>query len=270
MQKLPASRGLAWLTGSVALLRAQWARLILIGLILQFLMGFTQAGVLGILFVLAVPALTAGVLQAMFSVEQGIRPSLFTLFSAFTSPERMMRLFVLGVVMIAAGTLTAGAMLAGSVETLNPELLSRLESGEVEALALIDPVALQRIVLSVIAGVAISGSIGYFAIPLIWFQGKSTGTAILNGLTGMFRNWLPFLVMGALLMVVAIPVVIIIAVLFSRPGGGSGISAILTLIMLLVMVIYQLLLFGAQYLSFKEVFGTGHPDTSSESNQLVA
>ena len=72
MQKLPASRGLAWLAGSLALLRSQMARLLLIGLVLQFLMGFTQAGVLGIAFVLVIPALSAGVLQAMFSVEQGV------------------------------------------------------------------------------------------------------------------------------------------------------------------------------------------------------
>ena len=233
-------------------------------------MGFTQAGVLGIAFVLAIPALSAGVLQAMFSVEQGVRPSLLTLFSAFSSPQRLMRLLVLGVVMIAAGMLTAAAMLSGSVEALNPELLSRLERGDVEALAMIDPVALQRIVLSVIAGVAMSGSIGYFAIPLIWFRGRSTGAAILSGLTGMLRNWLPFLVMGALLTAMAIPVVIIIATLISSPAGGSGTYAILTLIMLLVMVIYQLLLFGAQYLSFKEIFGTGQTDPTSQDSQLVA
>ena len=195
---------------------------------------------------------------------------------AFTLIEIILAVTVSAVIMTSVATLLSLSLKGWEIGNANDELsmhaqlLSSLESGEVEALALIDPVALQRIVLSVIAGVAMSGSIGYFAIPLIWFRGKSTGAAILNGLTGMFRNWLPFLVMGALLMVVAIPVVIIIAVLFSRPGGGSGASVILTLIMLLVMVMYQLLLFGAQYLSFKEVFGTGQPDTSSESNQLVA
>lgn len=270
VQKLPASRGLAWLAGSLALLRSQLARLLLIGLAMQFLLGFTQAGVLGILFVLAVPALSAGVLQAMFSVEQGVRPPLLILFSAFSSPQRLMRLLVLAVIMIAVGTLTAGLMLSGSMEALTPELLSRLERGDVEALAMIDPVALQRIVLSVLAGVAVSGSIGYFAIPLIWFRGQSTGTAILSGLTAMLRNWLPFLVMGALLTVMAIPVVIIIATLFSTPAAGSGASIVLTLIMLLVMVIYQLLLFGTQYLSFKEVFGTGMAPPGSEGSHLVA
>jgi hypothetical protein len=39
-----------------------------------------------------------------------------------------------------------------------------------------------------------------------------------------------------------------------------------------MLVAYQLVLFGAQYLSFREVFGTGQAeiDTGSGDDQLVA
>ena len=99
----------------------------LIGLVFQFLMGLTQFGALGILMVLSVPALTAGVLNAMSLAALGLRPPLMTLFIAFSSPERLMRLFLLSAVMIVAGMLSAGLFLSGSADMFDQDLLTRLE-----------------------------------------------------------------------------------------------------------------------------------------------
>ena len=272
MKKLPAARGLAWFSGSITLLRAQPARLLLIGLVLQLLMGLTQVGALGFLLIVAIPALTAGVMQSMSVVERGFRPSLMTLFCAFSEPQKVLRFFVLSLVMITIGTLTAGAMLSGIAGSIDAEFLAKLEEGDLEAIAMANPALIQRVAMALALGLMVSGTIVYFSVPLIWFRNRPTGAAILEGLVGMLRNWLPFLVLGGLLAVVAMPVAILTITLLANSLSAGASSTILTLIMLLMMVAYQLLLFGAQYLSFKEIFGTGEEDTESVSDdsQLVA
>ncbi len=272
IKKFPASRGLAWFTGSVNLLRAQPARLLLIGLILQFLMGFTQMGALGFLLILAIPALTAGVMQSMSMVERGFRPPLMTLFSAFTDPQKIIRLFILSLVMFAIGTLVAGIMLSGISDSLDAQFLAQLEQGDFEAIALANPEVIQRLAIALAVGLMLSASVVYFSVPLVWFRDKPAGTAILEGLVGMLRNWLPFLVLGGLLAIVAMPVAILTITLLVNSMSGGISSTFLTLVMLLMMVAYQLLIFGAQYLSFKEIFGSGGEESElkQDESQFVA
>ncbi|NND43861.1 MAG: hypothetical protein HKN58_00960 [Xanthomonadales bacterium] len=268
MNRAPARRGFAWLAGSLGLVRAQPARLLLIGLVLQFLTGFSQFGTLGFLFVLAVPALTAGVLQALYLVSLGHRPPLMVLFSAFSIPLRLFRLFVLSMVMIAVGMLAAGALLSGSLAGLDPAIIARLEQGDMSALAGADPAVLQRMMLSLALGVLASGALGFFAIPLVWFSGQSAGAALLNGLAAIFRNVLPLLAMVVGLVILAFPVLVLVSLLL---GSGQA-SPVLTLLVLFVLVAYQLVVFGAQYLAFRELFGApADPDKADPGDdQLVA
>ncbi|MFT5139398.1 MAG: hypothetical protein ACI9H8_001594 [Lysobacterales bacterium] len=272
IKKLPASRGLAWFSGSLILLRAQPVRLLLIGLVLQFLMGFTQMGALGFLLILAIPALTAGVMQSMSLVERGHRPPLMTLFCAFSEPQKVTRLFVLSLVMIAVGALTAGGMLSGLADTLDAELLRQLEEGDLEAIAMANPELIQRLALALVVGLMVSTFLVYFSVPLVWFLNRPAGAAILEGLAGMLRNWLPFLVLSGLLAIVAMPLVILTVFMLVGAFSTGASSNMLTLLMLLLMVAYQLLLFGAQYLSFKEIFGNGEENSEMDSNdgQLIA
>jgi hypothetical protein len=272
INRLPASKGLAWFAGSVALFRSQPARLLLIGLVLQFLMGFTQAGALGLLLVLAIPVLTAGVMQAMSMVERGLTPPLMTLFCAFSESQKTMRLFILGLVVIAVGLLCASFLLSGAVQSMDADFLAKLEQGDIEALTMADPLLIQRLAIALIVGLMVSGSIAYFSVPLIWFHNLSVGTAILEGLVGMLKNWAAFLVLGGLMALVFVPVAMVTSALLLSTTGGGALSTILTLLMLLMMVAYQLLVFGSQFMSFRDVFGTGkeEPDGQHDDNQLVA
>ena len=61
---LPARQGIAWLAQGVALIRAQPARLLFLAVLLQLILGLTRVPLLGLFVILAVPALSAGVLQA--------------------------------------------------------------------------------------------------------------------------------------------------------------------------------------------------------------
>ena len=205
MKRFPPSQGLKWVKGSFSLLKTQTYRLVLIGLILQFLTGFSQAGTFGLLFVMAIPALSAGVLQAMYMVSNGLVPPVMVLFVAFQSSARLLRLFVLSLVLMAAGLLAASSVMSGSIDAIGPDILGALERGDVAALQAADPEVLQMLAASALTGLAVSGLLAYFTIPLVWFSGYTLGRAIGVGLKALLRNILPFLVQVTALFVLAIP-----------------------------------------------------------------
>jgi hypothetical protein len=272
IERLPAGRGLAWLTAALELLRRQPFRLLLFGLVMQFLAGLTQAGALGILFVLSVPALTAGILRAFYTVDSGQRPPLIMLFSAFGSPDRLLRLVLLGGLMLAGAIAAVMLVLSGTIAGMPPDTLARLEQGDVEALLTVDPGILERLMFALIAGLLISGTLSYFAVPLIAFMDLPLGRAIAAGLSGMLRNWRPFLVLGLVLAVLAVPVAVLSALVLGLSATGSGVSPLLTLLMLLAAVIYQMIVFATQYVAFREIFGLRPPAArlTEDGGQLVA
>ncbi len=269
---LPAGRGMAWLTISLVLLRRDALRLLLLGLLLQFLAGLTQVGALGILFVLSVPALSAGMLQAMHGVEAGMRPSPTTLFVAFGRSDRLLRLILLGGLMIGLAVGAVAVVLSGVISGLDPETLVRLEQGDVDALLSVDPAILERLMLALAVGLLVSGTLSFFAVPLIWFKNLPLGRAIMLGLSGMARNWKPLLVLGVFLGVLGLPAVLISSLVLTLSATGGEGSPLLTLLMLSVAVVYQLLLFASQYVSFREIFALPSPQGRSPSpeGQLVA
>jgi hypothetical protein len=270
----PAVRGLSWLTHALTLLGKQPLRLLLLGLVLQLLAGLTQAGALGILFVLMVPALTAGILRAMYLVDAGYSPPLATLFSAFTSPDRLLRLMLLGGLILLGGVAAVMVALSEILASMEPDVLARLEQGDVEVLLGMDPRILQRLLLALVAGLLLSGTVSYFAIPLVAFMNQPLGRALLDGLWAMLKNWRPFLVLGLMMAVLAVPVIILSALLLGLSAAGAGPSPILGLLMLFLAVVYQLLVFATQYTAFRDIFGLSRPAAESSGDdadgQLVA
>jgi len=268
----PAVRGLTWLTHAITLLGRQPLRLMLLGLVLQLLAGLTQAGALGILFVLFVPSLTAGILRAMYLIDGGYSPPLSTLFSAFGAGDRLLRLVLLGGLMLLGGVAAVMLALSGAISAMPPDTLARLEQGDVEALLNVDPAILQRLMLALVAGLLVSGALSYFAIPLIAFMNVSMGQALLTGLAGMLRNWRPFLVLGLMLAVLAVPVIIVSALVLGLSATGAGPSPLLGVIMLFLAVAYQLLLFATQYTAFRDIFELAQPAARppDDDAQLVA
>ena len=142
IHKLPASRGLAWISGSWEMIRRQPLRLLLIGLFFQLLLGFTQSSALGLLIVLCLPVLTAGMLHAFFVVEHVGKPPLGVLFLPFTRGESVGRLILLGASVLVIILLIMSAFMAGQVVDIDPEIISRIEQGvasRVERVAVIVP-----------------------------------------------------------------------------------------------------------------------------------
>ncbi len=273
IRKLPAAHGLAWLSGSWGLVKRQPLRLLLISLFFQFFLSFSQTGAMGLLVILCLPILSAGLLQAFFLVEHAEKPMLAVLFMPFTARKRIGSLLMLGAVAMALALLIVTLVLAGQVVDIDPEIILRVEKGDLDALQLIDPQVMETAVLSMALGAAVSGSITYFSIPLIWFRSVKMGRALVLGLMGLARNWRPLLVIGLLLAVLAVPIVLLFGSFYLSALNEGTASPLLGFLLLLIGPMFQLLLFGTQYLAFRDIFGldeTVMTQADKTDDQLVA
>ena len=273
IRKLPAARGLAWLSGSWGLIKRQPIRLLLISLFFQFLLSFSQTGALGLVVILCLPVLSAGLLQAFFQVEKGEKPMLAVLLMPFTAKQTIGSLLLLGGVAMALALVVVTLVMAGQMLDIDPDIIVRIEQGDLDALQLIDPQVLESAVLSMALGAAISGTITYFSIPLIWFRQQKTGSALIMGLKGLGRNWKPLLVIGLLLGVLAVPIVLLFGSFYLSALSEGTASTLLGFLLLMIGPMFQLLLFGTQYLAFRDIFGLDEAVAGSATqseDQLVA
>jgi hypothetical protein len=272
IQKLPAARGLAWVSGSWEMFKRQPLRLLLISLFFQFFLSFSQTGALGLVVILCLPVLSAGLLHAFYLVEQGEKPLLASMFMPFTAKDRIGSLLLLGAVSMILALLVVTFVLAGQMLEIDPYIILRIEQGDLDALQLIDPQVLESAVLAMALGAAISGSISYFSVPLIWFRKIKLGSALMMGPKGLGRNWKPLLVIGLFLGILAIPIVLLFGSFYVSALNQGPASTFLGFVLLMLGPIFQLMLFGTQYLAFRDIFGLGEDaaPVSKPDDQLVA
>ena len=272
IRKLPTARGLAWVSGSWGLVKRQPLRLLLISLFFQFILSFSQTGALGLVVILCLPVLSAGLLQAFFLVEHGDKPMLAVLFMPFTEKRSIGSLLLLGGLAMALALLLVTLVLAGQMVDLDPDIIVRIEQGDLDALQLIDPQVLESAVLAMGLGAAISGTITYFSVPLIWFRKLKMGSALLMGLKGLGRNWKPLLVIGLFLGILAVPIVLLFGSFYLSALSEGTASTLLGFLLLLLGPMFQLLLFGTQYLAFRDIFGLDETTVAANktNDQLVA
>jgi hypothetical protein len=270
---VPPRHGIAWLVQSMALLRAQPGRLLFIAVLLQIMMGLTQVPLVGFLLVLSVPALSAGVLQAIRVTAEGGRPAPALLFSPLLSGSHTGRLLSLGALVFAVGILTASLFLSGSEVVFDPDMLARLERGEIEALSVLDQDTLHRLVIAFVIGISVSGTLSYMTIPLIWFHDRKLGAALAGGLRALFANWKPFLVLVVAMAAVLVPVVVLAGIVISFAGSSGVLSVILLGLVMILLLAFQLILFATQYCAFGDIFGLeseSAPPAEKDDSQLVA
>ena len=271
IRKMPAARGLAWVSGSWGLVKQQPLRLLLISLFFQFLLSFSQMGPLGMVVILCLPVLSAGLLQAFFLVERGEKPMLAVLFMPFTAKGSIGSLLLLGGIAMAIALLVVTLTLAGQMLDIDPNIIVRIEQGDLDALQLIDPQVLQNAVFAMAIGAAISGSITYFAVPLIWFRKHGVGSALIMGLKALGRNWKPLLVIGLFLGLLAVPIVLLFGYFYLSALNEGAAATFLGFLLLMIGPMFQLLLFGTQYLAFRDIFGLDEAAVPAKaSDQLVA
>jgi hypothetical protein len=268
-----ASHGIAWLMQSLSLLRLQAGRLLLIGVLMQLILGLSQVPLISLLVIISVPGLTAGLLEAFHVTARGGAPDIRLLFRPLTSSAHSGRLFAIGALIFAVGVLSISLLLSGNQLALDPALMERIEQGDIDAVASLNQETLARMAMALLVGVAVSGTLSYFTIPLIWFGSSKIGPALVVGLKGLVLNWRPFLLLGLGLLLVLSLLGIVGAFLFSLTGSGGGLSLLIMGLILLLVMLFQLLLFGTQYCAYRDIFGFEEPPAAAppdNDSQLLA
>ena len=263
---LPPSSGLAWLLQSLRLLRAQAGRLLLIVMLMQLLLGLVQVPLLGLLVVLAVPALSAGILEAFHRVRVGASANLGLLFLPLASRGHIARFMALGAMVIVI-SIVCISFVMGSTTEIDETLLARLQAGDMAALEEIDPGFVTRLFAAFAISVAISGTLTFFSIPLVWFNNRPVALALGEGLKALLLNWKPMLILGLGLVVAFLPLSLVIALvmpmaLTEGPGGMVGMA-----LLMVALLLFQLLLFGTQYCSFADIYALGQPTTPESADE---
>jgi len=271
-RRLPAGSGFSWLLRGLTLLRLQPARLLLIAMFLQLLLGLTQIPLLGLIVIIAVPGLTAGLLEALHVTANGGRPQLKTLFQPLASAPHSGRLLMVGALVFAVGLVSMSVLLSGSDQLTDPAMLQRIEQGDLEALSQINQDSLRQIALAFLVGVGISGTLSYFTIPLIWFGRQKVGAALGAGLRALAINWKPFLALGLGMLLLLVPVGLVSGALFAIGSAGSLVTTLAMGVVLILLLAFQLMLFSTQYLAFRDIFAVpvATPPEARDDSQLVA
>ena len=274
---VPARRGLAWLIVAASLLRRQVWRLLTVAVLVQLLMSLTRIPVLGLLVAIAIPILSAGMLQCFHQVRGSLPASPLVLFSPLSDTRLAARLFLLGGLIGLIAIVLISWLLSGVEALRDPGLLARMEQGDLQAVLSLDPGVIQRIVLAISVGVGVSGTLAYFSVPLIWFRRLPIWAAIGTGLKALVRNWRPFLVLGLVLVALSFPLFLIMGLLVGMTAVSGGPGIIQYAILLFTVLVIQLLMFGTQYCAYCEIFELGvgagldsSGQADSPDDQLVA
>lgn len=271
-QVLPASRGKAWLVQSLGLLRLQAGRLLFIAVLMQILLGLVQVPLLGIFVILAIPALSAGILEAFNQAQRGNAPGVHLLFAALASGKHRGRFFLMGALIVAVSIVCVSFVL-GSTTEIDEALMLRLQQGDLAALEELDPTFMTRLFFSFLISMAIGGTMTFFSIPLVWFRDRKLGRALGEGLKALMANWKPMLVLGLALLVVFLPFSLLM-MLFVQLTVFGGLAGMLGMgLVMMLLLLFQLLLFGTQYCSFREIFGLETetaPEPPQDEGQLLA
>lgn len=237
---------------------------------MQFVVSGIRVPGLSLIVTLLLPGLTAGILLAFQRVGQGVRPPLATLFEPLFPSRTMLRLVGLGAVLMILAVLVIGALVADSLESLDPVIIERLEQGDPSALVSVDPAQLIPLVMGVAIGMAVAGTLGYFAIPLVAFRKVGTWAALIVGLRGLARNWKPFLFMAGFIFATGIPVFMVAIWLLGLSAGESGLGSLFVVLAMLLVLSWQVYLFGCQWVAFADVFPPAEDDREVPDDQLVA
>ena len=252
---LPAARGTAWLMESLAMLRAQAGRLLFMAVVMQVILSLAQVPLLGILIVLSVPGLGAGMLEAFHVTARGGLPTLGLLFRPLLSSPQRGRFFAMGAMVFVVGVVTISILVPASGNLPDEALLLRLQQGEVDALAELDPAFVRSLLMAFLVSIGISGTLSYLSIPLIWFYRRPFFAALGEGMQALLVHWKPFLMLGLGVMAVFIPIALLTGLLLRLSTAGGVIAVIATGLVMMLLLLFQLVLFGTQYCAARDIFG---------------
>lgn len=266
MRRVPIGRGVRWIADGANLLGhapGPLAGIAALWLLVSMVQFFPLVGPL--LLILFMPLLTAGLLTAFHRVARDERPGPLTLFDGWRNPQTRGPLIVLGLFVL-LGLLAIMAVFSAWLGAgASADDLTRLAESPEALMAFMAERTLWTLIIpvAIIGAVILAGL--YFGVPLVKFAGARPPAAVAASLRACLRNWAALLIFG----LVATGVVLagaLIAMLIAAPltlafGEGGGVLAQIP--MMLIALILQLVLSGAQYRAFVEIFG--EPDGEDET-----
>lgn len=209
------------------------------------------------LLALLTPLLTAGVMLAFDRIGEGKMPPPGTLVAAWTDPIRRSRLLSLGIFAMLGGLMAAIVLVTWLSNQIGAEALeAAVQSPDAMAQALSGASLGGGLLASGILMVAVLAGL-YFAIPLVMFGKAGAMKSITTSLSAVGKNWLAFIGFGLAAMAVAggvLIVLLLVSSVLTLALGNLG-SLLVQMLMLIAMMLFQILMAGAQYTAFCQVFG---------------
>ena len=272
IRKAPAARGKNWLLEGSDLFARAVISFLLFGLLIQMLTLLMVVPFIGALFVLVLPALIAGALDASRQLDSRKPVQLSTFFGFLARPAERRSLLTLGLFNLLIGVL-ASLILASSLGALSDgNLLELMQSGDPELLVNLDLSPLFNFLMLLAIVIGLVTALNFFAVPLVAFRQAPPLQAMLTSFRACLVNWASMLVYGLGVMVLFVVVgllLILIATMSVMLFGDSTVaSQVLTLLTIPILIAIQMILLCAQYLAYRDIFG-GEP-VDSPGDQLLA
>lgn len=268
--------GLAWLPGSAEMMRRGLRPLTAIAALWLAVSLIVVIPLIGqVILALLTPLLTAGVLLAFDRLGQQRVPEPTTLFAGWRDPVRRSALLMLGVIGMAGG-LTAALILASwlGAQLGEEEMEAALRSPEAMAEALSGAALGGGLLLSgAVMALVLAGL--YFAVPLVMFGRAPVLVAFTTSIKAVVINWIAFLgyLVALLAVVLGLAIILLLVTSFLSLALGQVGGFIAQVILLLAIMLFQVLMAGAQYLAFSRIFGWSpgleDEDSGSDDDVLV-
>ena len=258
IQKVSFNQGFGWLIHAARLMQRGSKTLVGVGALWLLISMVAIIPFIGqLLLAVITPMLTAGVLLAYDQVASGRQAPSSVLLTAWHRPKARPKLLMLGLWTI------IGAMVALSF--LASWLTQQISEAELQA-ALAQPENFVAVMERLQPGVGMYLAIGtvglvlmglYFAIPLIIFGDAGLWPSIRASLKAIVINALAFIGYLLTLIVVIGAFLMILTSMVSVVTGLPGVMGVM-LAQILILVLsmgLQILLAGAQYVAFCQIFG---------------
>lgn len=258
IRRVGFTRGFRWLVAAAELMGRGGRGLVAVSGLLAIFLLIQVIPLLGPAIVtLITPMLTAGLLIAFHRVTRQQPVTAGTLLAAWYDAGARRGLLVLGLWLM-LGSLAA-------ILALGAWLAPQLDIRALEQAMANDPEAVFALLqgTSLLGGIAIAGFILtvvlaalYFAVPLTGFAHWPATVAGLFSLRAVVVNWAAFLGLSAGLIVVSVAVVIVFSLvsLVLVLALGEAAQWLTQVLGILVGLFLQVLMAGAQYVAFREVF----------------
>lgn len=257
--------GLRWLPRGAELLFSGIGPMAGVGALWLLISMLTIVPVIGQAIVaLITPLLTAGVLAAYADLADGRRPPPTTLLAAWHHPQRRSGLLLVGLFGIAGSMAAVGVLAAWLGTQLSAEQLESAMASPEALAATLTEISLGGGVLASLVIITLVLAAMYFAIPLIMFRRQPVWPSLMASLRAVLVNWAAFLGMGLAVIGLALGLGLIMLLVFAVLGlalgsAGEMIGQVLFLVMTLLV---QMLMAGAQFVAFHDVF---EPPVEAES-----